>query len=175
MIYGGPLRQPQTIRAKHHKLSRAKRSWSDRVRYKPPFIIHPFAFVVVLLYALTRYIEELRIRFVFFVFYCGQFYQYTSGLHYWYWGNHKMIAVVPMKRGSMVQWNLSVTTTSIINFITRDLFSNMFWTISICKEQEDGNLIIPMALAHPLLPINSRSRNKRRNLWVGWCVSSWWP
>ena len=42
-------------------------------------------------------------------------------------------------------------------------------------EQEDGNLIIPMALAHPLLPINSRSRNKRRNLWVGWCVSSWWP
>ena len=23
--------------------------------------------------------------------------------------------------------------------------------------------------------INDRSRNKRRNLWVGWCVSSWWP
>ena len=27
----------------------------------------------------------------------------------------------------------------------------------------------------PLHPINNRSRNKRRNLWVGWCVSSWWP
>ena len=39
----------------------------------------------------------------------------------------------------------------------------------------DQKVIIPMALAHPLLPINSRSRNKRRNLWVGWCVSSWWP
>ena len=42
-------------------------------------------------------------------------------------------------------------------------------------EQEGGNLIAPMALAHPLHPIDNRSRNKRRNLWVGWCVSSWWP
>ena len=42
-------------------------------------------------------------------------------------------------------------------------------------EQEGGSLIAPMALAHPLHPIDNRSRNKRRNLWVGWCVSSWWP
>ena len=42
-------------------------------------------------------------------------------------------------------------------------------------EQEDGSLIAPMALAHPLHPIDNRSRNKRRNLWVGRCVSSWWP
>ena len=42
-------------------------------------------------------------------------------------------------------------------------------------EQESGSLIAPMALAHPLHPIDNRSRNKRRNLWVGWCVSSWWP
>ena len=34
---------------------------------------------------------------------------------------------------------------------------------------------IPMALAHPLHPIKSRSRNKRRHLWVGWYVSSWQP
>ena len=32
-----------------------------------------------------------------------------------------------------------------------------------------------MTLAHPLHAIDNRSRNKRRNLWVGWCVSSWWP
>ena len=32
-----------------------------------------------------------------------------------------------------------------------------------------------MALAYPLHPIDNRSRNRRRNLWVGWCVSSWWP
>ena len=32
-----------------------------------------------------------------------------------------------------------------------------------------------MAMAHPLHPIDNRSRNRRRNLWVGWCVSSWWP
>ena len=42
-------------------------------------------------------------------------------------------------------------------------------------EQECGSLIAPMALAHPLHPIDNRSRNKRQNLWVGWCVSSWWP
>ena len=42
-------------------------------------------------------------------------------------------------------------------------------------EQEGGSLIAPMTLAHPLHPIDNRSRNKRRNLWVGWCVSSWWP
>ena len=41
--------------------------------------------------------------------------------------------------------------------------------------QEGGSLIALMALAHPLRPIHSRSRNKRRNLWVGRCVSSWWP
>ena len=28
---------------------------------------------------------------------------------------------------------------------------------------------------YPLHPIDNRSRNKRRNLWVGRCVSSWWP
>ena len=33
--------------------------------------------------------------------------------------------------------------------------------------QEGGSLITPMALAHPLHPIDNRSRNKRRNLWVG--------
>ena len=42
-------------------------------------------------------------------------------------------------------------------------------------EQEGGSLIAPMALAHPLHPIDNRSRNKRRNLWVGRCVSSWSP
>ena len=42
-------------------------------------------------------------------------------------------------------------------------------------EQEGGSLIAPTALAHPLHPIDNRSRNKRRNLWVGRCVSSWWP
>ena len=42
-------------------------------------------------------------------------------------------------------------------------------------EQESWSLITPMVLAHPLHPINSRSRIKRRNLWVGRCVSSWWP
>ena len=42
-------------------------------------------------------------------------------------------------------------------------------------EQEGGSLIAPMALAHPLHPIDNRSRNKRRNLWVEWCVSSLVP
>ena len=42
-------------------------------------------------------------------------------------------------------------------------------------EQEGGSLIAPMALAHLLHPIYNRPRNRRRNLWVSWCVSSWWP
>ena len=42
-------------------------------------------------------------------------------------------------------------------------------------KQEGGSLITPMALAHPLHPIDNRSRNRHRKLWVGWCVSSWWP
>ena len=42
-------------------------------------------------------------------------------------------------------------------------------------EQEGGSLITPMALTHLLHLIDNRSRNRRRNLWVGWCVSSYWP
>ena len=42
-------------------------------------------------------------------------------------------------------------------------------------EPEDGSVITPMALAHLLYPIRSRSRNKCRNMCVGWCVSSWRP
>ena len=30
-------------------------------------------------------------------------------------------------------------------------------------------------MAHPPHPIDNRSRNKCRHLWVGRCVSSWWP
>ena len=47
--------------------------------------------------------------------------------------------------------------------------------MSFGLEQEGGSLIAPMALAHPLHPIDNRSTNRRRNMWVGWCVSSWWP
>ena len=48
------------------------------------------------------------------------------------------------------------------------------WVLDSNREQESGSLITPMELAHPLPPINSRSRNKHWNLWVGPCVSSWW-
>ena len=51
----------------------------------------------------------------------------------------------------------------------------MNWHMIFGLEQEGGSLIAPMALAHPLHPIDNRSRNKRRNLWVGRCVSSWRP
>ena len=51
----------------------------------------------------------------------------------------------------------------------------MDWHTIFALEQEGGSSVAPMALVHPLHPIDNRSRNKRRNLWVGWCVSSWWP
>ena len=49
------------------------------------------------------------------------------------------------------------------------------WHMIFGLEQEGGSLTTPMALAHPLHPIDNRSRNRRQNLWVGWCVFSWWP
>ena len=49
------------------------------------------------------------------------------------------------------------------------------WNMIVGLQQKVGSLIAPMALARPLHHIDNRSRNRRRNLWVGWCVSSWWP
>ena len=48
------------------------------------------------------------------------------------------------------------------------------WHVIFGLKQEAGSLMAPMALAHPLHPIDNRSRTRRRNLWIG-CVSSWWP
>ena len=55
------------------------------------------------------------------------------------------------------------------------LYYTIDWHMIFGLEQEGGSLIAPMALAHPLCHSDNRSRNRRRNLWVGWCVSSWWP
>ena len=46
------------------------------------------------------------------------------------------------------------------------------WHMIYGLEQEGVSLIAPMTLAHPLHPIDNRSRNRRR---YRWCVSSWWP
>ena len=40
-------------------------------------------------------------------------------------------------------------------------------------ELEHGSLITPVALAHHVNPVWRWSKNKRRNVWVGWRVSSW--
>ena len=47
-------------------------------------------------------------------------------------------------------------------------------SMSLELERKDGSLVTPMALAHPLHPIRSRSKNKRWDPWDGRCVSSWW-
>ena len=49
------------------------------------------------------------------------------------------------------------------------------YAMAFVLEQEDGSWITHIELAHPFPPIISRSRNKRRNMWVGWCVSSGRP
>ena len=49
------------------------------------------------------------------------------------------------------------------------------WHIIFGLKQEGGSSMTPMALAHPLHPIDNRSGNRRRNLWVVWYVSFWWP
>ena len=38
-------------------------------------------------------------------------------------------------------------------------------------EQEDGDVSIPVSLAHYFHPIKSRSKNKHRNLWVGFIIN----
>ena len=56
------------------------------------------------------------------------------------------------------------------------IFSNVYIdnTVGFGLEQENGSFITPIALAHHLHPIISRSRNKRRYLWVESFVSSRW-
>ena len=68
-----------------------------------------------------------------------------------------------------ILWNLKLLLYCICYTLWID------WFISFWLEQKGGSLITPMAPAHPLHPDNSRSRNKRRNVWFGWCVSSWLP
>ena len=63
---------------------------------------------------------------------------------------------------------LRAKTPLLYMFFFMNWLTHEFWT-------RTGRLITPIAPAHLLHPINSRSRKKRRNLWVGRCVSSWWP
>ena len=64
--------------------------------------------------------------------------------------------------------SLTLLMAKLLYFICYTLWID--WFMSFGLEQEGGSLITPMALAPPLHPINSRSMNKRRNLWVGRCV-----
>ena len=68
--------------------------------------------------------------------------------------------------GVWQDWYQNIAHVAIFKLIIKCFFK---------PEQEDGSVITPTAMAHPTDPIWSRSRNKRRNLWVGWRVSSWWP
>ena len=77
------------------------------------------------------------------------------------------IATITQLRGL----ELLITKTSPLH-----MFYYLNWlTYELGLEKEGGSLVAPMALAYPLHPIDNRSRNRRQNLWVGWCVSSWWP
>ena len=67
---------------------------------------------------------------------------------------------------------LLITKTPVLHLFN---YIRIDWHMIFGLEQEGGSLMAPMALAHPLHPIDNRLGNKRRNLWVGWCASSWWP
>ena len=70
------------------------------------------------------------------------------------------------KYGKMDLTNSANAYVEIYRLITLWL-----WT----RKWRMGVLIIPLALTYPLHRIRGRSRNNRRNLWIGWCVSFWWP
>ena len=82
-----------------------------------------------------------------------------------------------LQRNILLQWSHNY---GVWNYWQQKLLYCICYTIGIDwhmifgLEQEGGSLIAPMALAHPLHSIDNRLRNRRRNLWVGWCVSSWW-
>ena len=63
----------------------------------------------------------------------------------------------------------------------RNTLSNFEWSesLSSCSAWPFGHkwfrFWLVAFLAHPLHHTDNRSRNRHRNLWVGWCVSSWWP
>ena len=63
-----------------------------------------------------------------------------------------------------------VTTTKLLSLKLLITKTPQLHIMSFGLKQDGGSLITPMALTHPLHPINSRSRNKRRNLWVGRCA-----
>ena len=64
------------------------------------------------------------------------------------------------------RWKKSVSLYRGFNF------SSYFWTRSGGWEFDTCSF---HGAGHPLHHIDNRSRNRRRNLWVVWCVSSWWP
>ena len=72
----------------------------------------------------------------------------------------------------ITEFEMIDTKTSITAYVV--MYKLITWCFSD-QNNRMGVLITPMALAHPLHPIKIRSRNQRRNLWVGWCVSSWRP
>ena len=53
---------------------------------------------------------------------------------------------------------------TIVSYVAFKIAALWFWTMPPS----------PIGRGYPS-PIDNRSRNKRRNLWVGRCVSSWWP
>ena len=65
-----------------------------------------------------------------------------------------------------------IHTKKLHHFICSNI--SVDYVIFFGLELEGGSWITPVALAHPLHPVRSRSRNKHWNLWVG-CVSSWRP
>ena len=61
----------------------------------------------------------------------------------------------------------------LVHCMCRNTWNN--YIMVFVPGQKDGCLISAVVLAYPLHPITTRSRNKCRNLWLGWCVSSWRP
>ena len=103
-------------------------------------------------------------------------------------GNHKFGLQAPIDHDGHLMYsghytypvavakrNLFATTTNLLNMkegyhkTPHSICSNLniCYTIIVRLEHEGGSLFTPIALTHHLHPIRSRSRNKRRNLYVG--------
>ena len=97
------------------------------------------------------------------------------------WSGHYTTSINCCKKNILLQWQQNMRGLKWLIPKTPLLQMQQYlllvdYVMVFVLEQEDWRAITLKALSvQHLYPIRSRSKNKRWNLWVGWCASSWRP
>ena len=90
---------------------------------------------------------------------------------------HQISSKVPCLGMWLLHWNATASALKIFS-LCMGYVQIMDCQLAIAKPSRESILACELesseqiSVAHPLHPVNGRSRGKRRNLWVGRCVSS---